>query len=108
MPTTGLSEDEIKKMADEIRNRCAREKEAFESWWAGGKVLHADDARKGLGYERDKEIAWRSWYARARSDGEICTDVHGHCRCWEDGDACCRCKAPGLSKAKQLEFGMSK
>lgn len=29
-----------------------------------------------------------------------------HCRCWYDGDGCCRCKAPGLTEEQMREQGM--
>jgi hypothetical protein len=29
-----------------------------------------------------------------------------HCTCWYDGDGCCRCKAPGLTREQRIEQGM--
>jgi len=46
----------------EILAKEALEKIRFEVWWKDGRILHPED-RTGLGYQRDKEIAWRAWYA---------------------------------------------
>jgi hypothetical protein len=31
---------------------------------------------------------------------------HGHCRCWDDGEGCCRCKAPPMTEEQKREQGM--
>jgi hypothetical protein len=42
---------------------------------------------------------------------EFCTvghtdEGHWHCRCWHDGDGCCRCKAPAMTEEQMREQGM--
>jgi len=51
--------------AEAAREKELREKQAFEAWWNNGACLHPEDQRTGKGYERDKEIAFRAWYARS-------------------------------------------
>ena len=49
--------------------REANELRRFEAWWGEGRILDPLD-RSGLQYERDKEVAWRAWYACRVSEGK--------------------------------------
>jgi len=38
--------------------------------------------------------------------GHPSEDGKWHCRCWYDGDGCCRCKAPAMTEEQKREQGM--
>ena len=38
--------------------------------------------------------------------GSLDEDGKWHCRCWYDGDGCCRCKAPAMTNEEKSAQGM--